>query len=141
MQFVCDVAGGRTWFRIETEAEAAQESELMRHAVEKHFRRAYEQASEAYCPVGVPYIEQDIRRRAHIRRVMPMFLTLRDDEGRALVTAMLPSAAQADLAFRPVVVGQKNSDPYPEHGDAIDALGRHFGIKLDRAYCYPYRRI
>ncbi len=35
MRFVCDAAGGKTWFRIETEAEAAQESELMRHAVEK----------------------------------------------------------------------------------------------------------
>ena len=45
MRFVCDAAGGKAWFRIEAEAEAAKESELMRHAVEKHFRRAYEQAS------------------------------------------------------------------------------------------------
>ena len=26
MQFVCDAAGQKTWFRIETEAEAARES-------------------------------------------------------------------------------------------------------------------
>lgn len=140
MQFICDVTGGRTWFRIETEAEAAQESELMRHAVGKHFRRAHEQASESHNPAGVPYIEQDIHRAAHIRRVMPVFLTLRDDTGQALVTAMLPSKAQADAAFRPVVVGPGNSDPYPEHGDAIEALGKRFGLRLDRATCYPYRR-
>ena len=48
MRFVCDAAGRKAWFRIETEAEAAQESELMRHAVEKHFRRAREQASQSY---------------------------------------------------------------------------------------------
>ena len=34
MQFVCDAPGQKAWFRIETEAEAARESELMRHAVE-----------------------------------------------------------------------------------------------------------
>jgi hypothetical protein len=141
MRFICDVAGRRTWFQIETEAEAAQESELMRHAVEKHFRRAYEEASQSYSPVGVPYIEQDIWRAAHIQRAMPMFLTLRDEEGRALVTAMLPAAKQTDPMFRPVVVGQGNSDPYPEHGSAIDALAKHFGIMLDRARCYPYRRV
>jgi len=140
MQFVCDAVGGRTWFRIETEAEAARESELMRHAVEKHFRRAYEDASQSYSPAGVPYIEQDIGRAAHIRRAMPVFLTLRDAEGQPLVTAMLPPEKRTDLMFRPIVVGQGNSDPYPQHGDAIDALGRHFGITLDRARCYPYRR-
>lgn len=140
MRFICDVMGGRTWFQIETEAEAAQESELMRHAVEKHFRRAYEEAAQSYDPAGVPYIEQDIMRAAHIQRAMPLFLTLRDEEGQALVTAMLPAAKQADLAARPVVVGRDNSDPYPEHGHAIDALARHFGIMLDRVRCYPYRR-
>ncbi len=87
MRFVCDAAGQKTWFRIETEAEAAQESELMRHAVEKHFRRAHEQASQAYRPV--PFVEQDIGRAAHVRRTMPVFLTLRDGEGNVLATAML----------------------------------------------------
>jgi len=140
MRFICDAAGGRTWFQIETEAEAAQESELMSHAVEKHFRRAYEEASQSYNPVGIPYIEQDIRRATHIQRAMPMFLTLRDGEGRPLVTAMLPPAKQTDLGSRSVIVGQGNSDPYPEHGNAIDALARHFGLTLDRARCYPYRR-
>ena len=141
MQFVCDAAGQKTWFRIETEAEAVQESQLMRHAVEKYFRRAYDQASQAYRPAPGPYIEQDIGREAYIRRVMPMFLTLRDSDGNALATAMLPPRAGRDnLAPNPIIVGYENSDPYPEHGDAIRALGRHFGLALDRASCYPYHR-
>ena len=141
MQFVCDADGRTTWFRIETEAEAVRESELMQHVVDKHFRRAYEQACQAYSPAAGPYVEQDIGRAAHIRRMMPVFLTLRDEEGVPLVTAMLPSTGQADLAFRPILVVQGNSDPYPKHRDAIDALGRHFGVTLNRARCYPYRRV
>ena len=72
MRFVCDAAGGKAWFRIETEAEAARESELMRHAVEKHFRRAQEQASQTYRPPLGPFVEQDIGREAHVRRTMPV---------------------------------------------------------------------
>ncbi len=75
MRFVCDAAVGKAWFWIETEAEAARESELMRHAVEKHFRRAYEEASQCYRPVPGPFVEQDIGREAHIRRTMPVFNT------------------------------------------------------------------
>lgn len=140
MQFVCEAAGRKTWFRIETEAEAAQESELMRHAVEKHFRRTYEQASQAYKPPPGPFVEQDIGRGAHIRRAMPVFLTLRDGEGTPLATAMLPQAGRDRPALDPVVVGPANSDPYLEHGDAIKALGQHFGLTLDRGRCYPYRQ-
>ncbi len=140
MQYVCDAAEQKTWFRIETEAEAARESELMRHAVEKHFRRAYDQASQAYRPAPGPFVEQDIGRGAHIRRAMPVFLTLRDGDGNALATAMLPQAGWDNPACSPMVVGHGNSDPYPEHGDAIRALGRHFGLALDRVRCYPYHR-
>jgi hypothetical protein len=145
MRFVCDAAGGKTWFRIETEAEAAKESELMGHAVEKHFRRAHEQASRAYTPTPGPFVEQDIGRAAHVRRAMPVFLTLRDGEGTALATAMLPQRQQAagrdDVACSPMVVGPGNGDPYPEHGDAIRDLGRHFGLALDRGRCYPYGQL
>ena len=144
MRFVCDAAGQETWFRIETEAEAAQESELMRHAVEKHFRRAQEQASRAYRPVPGPFIEQDIGRAAHVRRTMPVFLTLRDGDGTPLATAMLPPqqpVGRDTLAVCPMVVGPGNGDPYPEHGDAIRTLGSHFGVALDRSRCYPYGRL
>ena len=141
MRFVCDAPGHKTWFQIETEAEAAQESELMRHAVEKHFRRAYEQAAQTYRPAPGPFIEQDIGREAYIRRTMPMFLTLRDADGTALVTAMLPPEGREDRSFTPIIVGHGNSDPYPEHGDAIRALAGHFRLSLDRARCYPYHRL
>ncbi len=143
MRFVCDAAGRKTWFRIETEAEAARESELMRHAVEKHFRRAYEQAFQAYRPAPGPFFEQDIGRAAHIHRAMPVFLTLRDGDGDALATAMLPpqqAAGRDNLVCSPMVVGPGNADPFPEHGEAIRDLGRHFGLALDRARCYPYHR-
>lgn len=140
MQFVCDAPGQKTWFRIETEAEAVQESELMRHAVEKHFRRTYDDASRAYRPAALPYVEQDIGRAAYIRRMMPMFFTLRDGDGNPLATAMLPQPGRSDLSLNPIVVGQGNSNPYLEHGEAIRALGLHFDIALDRGRCYPYDR-
>lgn len=50
MQYVCDAPGGRTWFRMETEGEAFAESELMRHAVEKYFRRDREKAEASFAP-------------------------------------------------------------------------------------------
>ena len=75
---------------------------------------------------------------------MPVFLTLRDGEGTALATAMLPlqqTAGRDTLAVCPMVVGPGNVDPYPEHGTAIRTLSRHFGVALDRSRCYPYGRL
>jgi hypothetical protein len=57
---------------------------------------------------------------------MPVFLTLRDDEGRSLVMAMLP-LGRTQPEPRPVIVGDGNNDPYPIHGEAIAALGARFG--------------
>jgi hypothetical protein len=140
MQHVCD-APQKAWFRIETEGEAALESRDMDHAVEKYFRQAYEQATKSYAPPPTShYIEQNIGLKAHVQRVMPIFLTLRDGEGKALATAMLPPAGRGGRAFTPIIVGPGNSDPYPEHGEAIRALGEHYGLTLDPARCYPYRR-
>ena len=140
MQFVCE-APPKTWFRIETEGEAALESRAMNHAVEKYFNQAYEHAAQSYVPpkTGL-YIEQNIGLKAHIQRVMPRFLTLRDGEGNALVTAMLPPAGQDERTFKPIIVGSGNSDPYLEHGEAIRKLGEHLGFTLDPVRCYPYRR-
>ncbi|HYF07659.1 MAG TPA: hypothetical protein VD970_08560 [Acetobacteraceae bacterium] len=140
MQYVCDADAEKTWFRIETEAEAAMESQLMSHAVEKHFRRAYEEALQSYRPPDGPEFEQYIGREAHVRRTMPMFLTLRDADGQALVTAMLPQGGWGFSAASPIIVGQANGDPYREHAAAIQALGQHVGRTLDRLQCYPYRR-
>ena len=140
MEYVCDAPGDRTWFRFVTEAEAAAESEMMRHAVEKHFCRARERATESFRPLTTVFIELDIGKEAHIRRSMPFFLTLRDENGTALITAMLPPGGKRDTDFGCIIVGPGNSDPYVDHGDAIKALGEHFGLTLDRAHCYPYRR-
>lgn len=140
MQFVLDVPP-KTWFRIETTGEAALESQLMEHAVDRYFQQAYEEAAESYVPpANRRYVEQAIGRTAYIQQQMPMFLTLRDGEGKGLATAMLPPEGESEHEFRPIIVGPGNSDPYPEHGAAITALGAMFGFKLDPLRCYPYRR-
>jgi hypothetical protein len=140
MRYVCDAPGGKTWFRIETEAEAVVESDAMRHAVEKFFRKERDKAAQNYQPPSKTFFEQDIGLKAHLQREMPLFLTLRDGEGRVLVTAMLPPGGRDERGFRPIVVGPGNGDPYPEHGEAIGALAAHFGLALERERCYPYRR-
>lgn len=140
MKYVCDAPGGKTWFRLETETEATAESDTMHHAVEKFFRNEKEKATRSFQPISKLNFEQEIGLKAHLEREMPLFLTLRDDEGTALVTAMLPPKGQDDRSFRIVVVGDHNADPYADHAEAIRALGLHFGIALDRVRCYPYRR-
>ncbi len=141
MRYICDAPDGKTWFRMETEAEAIAESELMHHAVEKYFRRETEKATATFKPSpGGAVFEQQIGLKAHLQQEMPLFLTLRDGEGNGLVTAMLPPQGQDGGPFRPIVVGPENKDPYPEHGEAIAALGLHFNISLGRDRCFPYRR-
>lgn len=136
MQYVCESSKGRTWFRIETDAEAEAETALMRHAVEKHFRREQKRARESYNPG--PGLERDIQLKAHIARTTPLFLTLRADDGAGLATAMLPPGGKPSADFPIIIVGPENADPYPDHGDAIDALARHYKIALPRSRCYPY---
>lgn len=138
MEYVCDAPKDLTWFRLVTEGEAVAESEEMRHAVEKHYRREREKAAEGFRPLTSVFIEQDIGKEAHIQRSMPQFLTLRNQDGQPLVTAMLPPKGRSSGTV--IVVGPANSDPYVNHADAIRALGDHFGMTLDRAHCYPYRR-
>jgi len=140
MKFVCDAPGDKTWFQIESEAEASAESALLQHAVEKYFLREQERSRERYQPTSKVFIEQEIGLKAHLARDMPFFLTLRNRDGEGLVTAMLPPKGRDDPSFRVIVVGPGNADPYPRHGDAIAALGRHYGMTLDRARCYPYQR-
>jgi hypothetical protein len=138
MEYVCDAPHNQTWFRLLTEGEAVVESIEMQHAVEKHYRRERERAIDAFHPNTSVFIEQDINKEDHIKRAMPLFLTLRDQDGKALVTAMLPPKGKSGGGC--IIVGPGNADPYPANADAIAALGRHFGITLDRASCYPYRR-
>jgi len=140
MKFVCDFPAG-TWFRIESEAEAERESADMNHAVAKHFRRAREAARRSFTPAsGTAFIEQNIGLEAHIQRHMPLFLTLRDNEGTTLATAMLPPEGQSGTSAQFIIVGPGNTDPYLKHASGIEALGAHFGLSLERAKCYPYGR-
>jgi hypothetical protein len=112
----------------------------MRHAVEKFFRKEEEKAIQSFQPASKVNFEQEIGLKAHVQREMPLFLTLRDDEGNPLVTAMLAPGGRDDRSFRPIIVGIANADPYVEHADAIRALGQHYGLSLERSRCYPYRR-
>jgi hypothetical protein len=139
MQFLCDASGRRTWFRIETEAEAAAESLAMRHAVEKYFRREREAAIQSYRPTAASYIERDIGLAAHIQRTMPLFLTLREHDGTPLATAMLPPEGKESDSFRMIIVGPANADPFVAHDEAIQALAKHFGLTLNRERCFPYQ--
>lgn len=140
MKYVCDAPDGKTWFRIETIEEAAKESALMDHAVEKHFRQQRDAAASSFKPASNVYIEQNIGLESHVQREMPLFLTLRDANGDGLATAMLPPGGAEKVGYRVIIVGPSNRDPYTEYGEAIRALGAHFGLTLDRERCYPYHR-
>ncbi len=140
MKYVCDAPQRKTWFRIETEGEALAESEIMKHAVEKYFRREREKAIAAYQPGPTAFIERDIGLEPHVQARMPWFLTLRANDGTPLATAMLPAGGKDDPSFRIIVVGPSNGDPYPGQDDAIKALAAHVGIALDREHCFPYNR-
>ena len=150
MEYICDAPGDLTWFRLVTEGEAVAESLEMRHAVEKYFRREWERAESEYQPPNTVFIEQAIGLTDFIRRTMPLFLTLRNMDGAGLATAMLPPGlipqglsplgGKPDHGFAPIIVGPGNADPFATHAEAIAALAAHFGLALDRARCYPYRR-
>ena len=56
MRYVCDASGGKTWFRIESEAEAVAESETMRHAVEKYFRKEHDKAALAAAHISAALV-------------------------------------------------------------------------------------
>jgi hypothetical protein len=140
MQYICD-AGAKTWFRIETPGEAMLESQAMNHAVERYFKQSFDEAAARHAPdKGLRVVEQSIGRKAHIEKTMPIFATLRDGEGNALVTAMLPPQGKDEKSFRPIIVGPSNANPYPAHGEAIKALAAHYKLTLDADRCFPYRR-
>jgi hypothetical protein len=117
------------------------ESDIMHHAIEKHYRREREAAIKSYRPASTKFVEQEIGLEAHIQRTMAMFLTLRDDVGNPLASAMLPPGGRDERNFRIIIVGFENGDPYPEHAAAIEALAAHFSLILDRLRCFPYRRV
>jgi hypothetical protein len=138
MRYICDAPSGTTWFGIEDETEADRESALMQHSMAKRFRAEMDKAQESFRPPSNVFFEQEIGLKAHLQREMPRFLTLRDEDGAPLVTAMLPASGQDAGPIKPVVLGRGNTDPYVRHASAILALARHLRLTLERARCYPY---
>ena len=138
MKYVCDAPGGRTWFRIETEEEAGEEAALMRHSMDRYFRAEMDKARQSFRPPSSVFFEQEIGLKAHLQRAMPLFLSLRDEDGTTRVTAMLPQPSDAVQPVRPTILGRANTDPYMRYSDAILALAKHLNLMLERARCYPY---
>jgi hypothetical protein len=139
MRYFCDAPSGATRFRFETEAQAEAEAALMRHAVDKYYRRFEAAARETYrAPNTAASFEQAIGLKDHVAKTMPLFLTLRSSDGEGLATAMLPPEGRNQVNFHIVIVGPENADPYEEHEAAIEALAQHIGIDLPRETCFPY---
>jgi hypothetical protein len=125
MQFVWDAPDRKTWFQIETEAEAALESALMCHAVEKHFRQTRDEAARTNAPPTGSYIEQDIGLKAHIQRDMPVFLLRPSGSGPSL-DEQRPSAR---LRIRPT----SSRKPVQRLGQG--PMGRElFDVPLSRVF-------
>ena len=51
---------------------------------------------------------------------------------------MLPPGGKDDPEFTIIIVGISNGDPHPEHKVAIEVLGTHLGLTLDRPKYFPY---
>jgi len=132
MEYVCDAPGDKTWFRIETENEAALEAIATTGKVAFIFDVEHKAACQSYRPHDrLRPIERDICLGAHLRRFMPQFLTLRDREGAALATALLPPRGlEEEYCYLPSVFGPEGSDPYAAQADAIRALEKHFDLEI-----------
>ena len=132
MQYVCDAPGGKTWFRIETESEAAIEQIETHNPVEAFYRDERKSAVQSYRPAPrLAFIERDIALSAHLSQAMPIFLTLRDCDGTALATAVVPPQGKPNGRFQSVVVAPDCGDPFPAQGAAIAALEMQFGVRFD----------
>lgn len=133
MQFICEAPGQKTWFRIETEGEAVDDAEAMRHAMDYRFRHERQLAIRSYNPnTDARTAENGLG--AHLRRTMPIFLTLRGSDGLPLATAIVPQIAGYYAAN---VVGPSYTDAYAREQDAIAALEAHLGRSLRRESYSP----
>ena len=139
MRYVCDAIGGQVWFSLENQSEADHEGAVMHHAVARYFEQERWAAQASYKPrEGLAEFERNIALKGHVERVMPLFLTLRDEDGHALVTSMLSRDVERGVLSQAIIVGPANGDPYPDHAEAIALLGKHYGVDLPRETCFPY---
>ena len=116
-------------------------SETMRHAVEKYFRKEQDKATQSFRPISKVYFEQEIGLKAHIQREMPLFLTLRDD-GRhaARYRDAAARAGATTAAFARSSSGPAMPIPIRSRAMRFARSAQHYGMTLERARCYPYRR-
>ena len=123
MQYVCDAPDGKTWFRIETAEEAAKESALMNHAVEKHFRQQWDAAATSFKPASNVYIEQNIGLKSHVQREMPLAHSPKKAQGCLIRTATWvrvfhfahPREMLAQAWSRPTASRSERATFLPEH--------------------------
>jgi len=107
------------------------ESEVMKVRIDTEFRNERDRATRSYRPhPRLQSIERDIGLNAHVLRVMPIFLTLRDREGTALANAVLPPEDKSRGVDHSVVVGPDYANPFASQSDAIKALEQHYDISL-----------
>ena len=138
-EFVMLRAGERG-FGLETEGEATRESENMCHAVERYYRREREKAAQTFRPRSDGLLRAgDWSQGPHPARNAAIPDVARRERRGSRHRHAAPRGRE-DRSFRTIIVGRDNGDPYLQYGDAIRALGRHFGTSLERARCYPYRR-
>jgi hypothetical protein len=124
----------KTWFRIETEAEAFQNRRpwTMRW---RYFNRPGAGRCRLRSTGRAPRHRAEHRPERTSERV-PIFSPCATTRA-TLATAMLPPTGQTEREFRPCCGTQP--DPirvYRGH----QALGKHCGLTLDPVRCFPYRR-
>jgi hypothetical protein len=114
----------------------------MRHALENHFVAERQRAVAKFrARPALTGIERDIGLDAYALRAMPLFLTLRDQEGMPLASAMLPQQTKEASPFRSTIVGPGYADAYAAHDGAIAALEKRFGLSLRRECHNPFENI
>jgi len=142
MQYVCEAPGRKVWFRIESSAEAALESAVMKNAIEFQYENAHRAAIQTYQPSSrLHFVERDIGLKSHIARTMPMFLTLRDGEGKHLVNAVLPPCGREDDTFACRIVGPGGMDALTAEADAVEVLEKHFGLSVHKKHSVSHRAL
>jgi hypothetical protein len=91
------------------------------------------------------YFKDEMRRRAAGHEPNRYFVLVGDDgRGRACLSSGVPQTKVANDGFldvhrKSIVTGYANGNPYPNYGDAIDALGAVIGRDLRNRY--PYQEV
>lgn len=134
MQIVLALPDGTTWHLLETQQECDQEGVVMHHHISMAFRMESLKVRAEYRESIIPEFQtQDAEERYEFRH-RSLFFSLRNAEGKSLVSGMLP---RGTAVGDPVFVAYSNYDPYVEHEVAIVELGKLYGFDLSCGQAYP----